>query len=1073
MSPFEEEIAELSPKRLSLLCLELKAKLDSIRESQSEAIAVIGMGCRFPGKADTPEAFWKLLSEGVDAISEVPSDRWDKESFYDPEPDAQGKMYCWEGGFLDGIDQFDPYFFDISPREAVNIDPQQRLLLEVGWEALEYAGIAPLGLSGSRTGVFVGISLDDYARIQVWKGDLKSLNAYTGTGSTLSCAAGRLSYILGLQGPSLALDTACSSSLVAVHLACQSLRTQECDLALAGGVNLMLSPDSSIFLSKARALAPDGRCKTFDSRANGYSRSEGCGMLVLRRLSDSLAHRENVLAVIRGTAVNHDGASSAFTVPNGRAQEAVIRAALKNGNVDPSEVSYIEAHGTGTALGDPIEVQALAQVLGHRSSAEPILLGSVKTNIGHAESAAGVAGLIKMVLALRHKKIPPHLHLHDVNPHIHLEEGPFVIPTQLTPWYPGERARIGGVSSFGLSGTNAHVILEEAPSAQRLPVRVERPLHILALSARHEENLRRLAERHCDRITQSPGDLLQDICYTANAGRSHMNWRMVVTTDSREHLISSLSRYLLGEKGQAVRTGRVEISEPLKVAFLFTGQGSQYVGMGRELYDTQPTFRRVLDRCGEILKGQLEPSLLELLYPAPGQSSQLRSTVHTQPALFALEYALAQVWRSWGVEPTFVMGHSLGEYVAACVAGVFSLEDGLRLVAERARLMQELAEPGKMAAIFADEARVLAAIEPYRASVSIAAINGPRNVVISGEGHALDAIVTELNQHKVKSRWLNVSHAFHSPLVVPVREEFARRAADVEYRATRIRLVSNVTGQVMPTGDVPWPEYWSRHLTETVRFSEAVQTLYRNGCRVFVEIGPAPTLLGMAQQCLEDDGCVWAPTLRKGRSDWQQLLRSLEDLYLYGLQIDWSGFDRDYSRQKVILPTYPWTRKSYWLEGLGKITLSPQRGHQTYDRRTHPLLGGRATDVTLLSNDYSWEIDLDTKSLPYLEDHHMGELAVAPLSLFLEMAHEAGQRAIDDRACLVKDLVLHNPLFWTAGRARRVRVNLQLNESQASFSVSSRPADSLKSHWTLHATAQLRAEGVLTSPGLRKTWVKL
>src|SRR5262245_4393610 len=502
MSCFEKEIEQLSPKRLALLCLEMKAELDSLKESRSEPIAVIGVGCCFPGKADSPEAFWRLLCDGVDAISEVPSERWDKEAFYDPDPDSPGKMYCWHGGFLDGIDQFDPSFFDISPREAVNIDPQQRLLLEVSWEALEHAGIAAIRLSGSQTGVFIGVSLDDYARIQVWKGDPESLNAYTGTGSTLSCVAGRLSYILGLQGPSLALDTACSSSLVAVHLACQSLRDRECDLALAGGVNLMLSPDSSIFLCKARALSPDGRCKTFDAGADGYSRAEGCGIVVLRRLSDALAERDNILAVIRGTAVNHDGASSAVTVPNGKAQEAVIRAALESGRVDPSEVSYIEAHGTGTALGDPIEVQALAQVFGRRGGAEPILLGSAKTNIGHAESAAGAAGLIKMILALRHEKIPPHLHFREVNPHIHLEEGPFVIPGQLTPWLPRGKMRVGGVSSFGLSGSNAHVVLEEAPSVRRPPAEVERPLHILTLSARREESLRSLAEQLSHRALQ-------------------------------------------------------------------------------------------------------------------------------------------------------------------------------------------------------------------------------------------------------------------------------------------------------------------------------------------------------------------------------------------------------------------------------------------------------------------------------------------------------------------------------------------------------------------------------------------
>lgn len=1070
MSRFEQEISKLSPKKLALLCAEMKSELDSVRLSKREPIAVVGMGCRLPGNVGSPESYWKLLCAGVDATSQLPPDRWDKESFFDPDAEAPGKMYCWHGGFLENVDKFDPYFFDISPREAVNMDPQQRLLLEVSWEALEHSGIAPTALSGSRTGVFVGISLDDYARIQMWKGDPGLLNAYTGTGSTLSCAAGRIAYILGLQGPTLALDTACSSSLVSVHLACQSLRNRECDLALAGGVNLMLSPDSWIFLCKAQALSPDGRCKTFDARADGYARAEGCGMVVLRRLSDALECGDNIVAVIRGTAVNHDGPSSGFTVPNGKAQETVIRAALENAGVSPSEIGYVEAHGTGTPLGDPIEVQALAQALGQRDSREPILLGSAKTNIGHAESAAGVAGLIKLALMLQHAKVPPHLHLREVNPHIHLEDGPFIVPTELTDWGLRKGTRIGGISSFGLSGTNAHLIMEQFLPPKRSLATIERPLHIVTLSAQHEERLPIVVQQFKDHLLEYPELPLADVLFTANAGRSHFPWRLTATTSSREALVDSLSNHLQGKKDPALRAAHPEFIEPPAVAFLFTGQGSQYVGMGRELYATQPTFRRTLDACAEILKDSLEQPLLEVLYPSnSAAATALDSTGYTQPALFAIEYALAQLLRSWGLEPSFVLGHSLGEYVAACMAGVFSLEEGLRLVADRARLMQSLPKQGKMAAVFAEESLVAGMVRPHKEKVSIAAVNGPRHIVISGQGSVVEEIVRELSQQSIQSQWLKVSHAFHSPLMTPVADPFTRRAATgIRYASPQLRLVSNVTGQIMSPEPGSWPEYWSQHLLSPVRFAQGMQTIYQKGCRVFVEIGPSPILIGMASQFMDDAACLWVPTLRKGKGDWQQLLGGLQNLYLAGVDIDWAGFDRDYQRRKVVLPTYPWRRKRYWIEGVDKMTLSPrQEPAPSSGQAEHSLLGRRLNELAALPKDYFWEVDLSTSGLPFLKDHRMGDLAVAPLALFLEMAHAAASQVSDGKAFPVRDMALHKPLFWSDG-GRTIQVSLQAKDGHGAISISSRQSGSPKSPWTLHATAKVQLRNAQAEAGTGK-----
>ena len=690
-----ERIERLSPVKRAILELrEMRAKLDAMERSRTEAIAVIGMGCRFPGGVNSPEDCWRLLVDGEDAISEVPADRWSADAYYDPDPDAPGKMSSRWGGFLQGVDLFDASFFGIAPREATSVDPQQRLLLEVSWAALEHAGQAPAKLMASRTGVFIGMDTNDYAHLLL-AGDPAEFDIYRAIGISPSTASGRLSYHLGLQGPSISVNTACSSSLVAVHLACQSLRNGECGLALAGGVNLLLSPQTTIILSKVRMLAADGRCKTFDARADGFVRGEGCGIVVLKRLSDALLDGDNILALIRGSAVNQDGRSNGLTAPNRLAQEEILRAALANAGVEASQVHYVETHGTGTSLGDPIEVGALAAVLGEkRPTANPLAIGSIKTNIGHLEAAAGVAGLIKAVLAVQHAEIPPHLHLRELNRYIPWDTIPIVVPTQRTPWPADQARRLAGVSSFGFSGTNAHVVVEQAPEPQPVPAILERPLHLLTLSAKSEKALEELAQRYEERLAAHPTESLADVCYTANAGRSHFTSRLAVLAEATGQLRDQLAAFASGRVPAEILRGNGAIAGPKPVAFLFTGQGAQYVGMGRQLYDTQPTFREALERCDALLRPYLEPSLLSLLYCAPADASLLDETACTQPVLFAVEYALAELWRSWGIEPTVVIGHSVGEYVAACVAGVFSLEDGLKLVAERGRLMQALPRNG-------------------------------------------------------------------------------------------------------------------------------------------------------------------------------------------------------------------------------------------------------------------------------------------------------------------------------------------------------------------------------------------
>jgi acyl transferase domain-containing protein len=916
MSDFQERVLSLSPKRLMLLALDLQSRIDELEKQQSEPIAVIGIGCRIPGAEDGPDGFWRLLEQGTDAIGEVPADRWDADAYYDANIDSPGRMYTKRGGFLSQIDQFDAPFFGIAGREAVGMDPQQRMLLEVCWEAVEHAGHSPRKLAGTATGVFVGICSSDYQTMLLAMGD-EAIDGYLASGTSASIAAGRISYTLGLQGPSMAIDTACSASLVAVHLGCRSLRARECELVLAGGVNAILSPATTIALSKAHMMAPDGTCKTFDSRADGFVRAEGCGIIMLKRLSDAVSNRDRILAVIRGSAVNQDGRSSGMTAPNGTAQEEVIRSALVASGVQPHEIGYLEAHGTGTSLGDPIEAHALAAVLGPgRGADDPLVVGSVKTNLGHMESTAGVVGLIKTVLALEHEQIPAHLHFRELNPHIDWGTVPIEIPLVNRPWPRGKKRRFAGVSSFGFSGTNAHVIVEEAPAAGNIQKAFERPQHLLTVSARNERALSQLVATYGEELGRVDLDLA-DFCYTANAGRAHFEHRLAVIGGTREQIQEKLRGAVPGPPLGA--------RSKLRVGFLFPGQGSQYAGMGKELYQTQPVFRAALDECAEHLDTRLDRPLLDLLW---GNASHLLDeTVYTQPALFAVEYSLAQLWRSWGIEPVSVVGHSVGEYVAACLAGVYGLADGLKLIAGRGRLMQGVSGSGAMTALWADAGLARTALEGLEENVTIAALNGPESVVISGYVEQLAKAEQRLCDMGIKTQRLRTSHGFHSPQMREMEEAFEQLASEVRFAQPRLPLVSSVTGRQVGPDEMSHAPYWRRQVSEPVRFQQAMESLGKNGSEVFLEVGPGTTLCGLGRQCLSESGLLWLPSLSKARGECEQMLEGLGHLYTHGAEVDWEAFDQPYARRRVALPTYPFQRQRYWADfGSDRRYPSSRRG---------------------------------------------------------------------------------------------------------------------------------------------------
>ena len=1040
----------------------LQARLQASESALHQPIAIVGAGCRYPGGIESPEALWDVVREGRDQVAGIPADRWNADAYYDPDPQAPGKMITRRGGFLTQVDRFDAQFFGISPREATTLDPQQRLLLETAQEALDSAAIATDRLAGSLTGVFVGISMSDYAQLMRTGGATYS-DVYAATGSTLNAAAGRIAFTFGFHGPCVAIDTACSSSLVAVHMACQSLRTGESRLALAGAVNVILTPDAMVLFSKWGMLAPDGACKTFDATADGLVRAEGCAVIALKRLADAIADGDPIMAVIRGSAANSDGRSSGLTVPNGLAQQAVIRAALASGQLKPEDIDYVEAHGTGTSLGDPIEVEALGAVLGEgRSPDRPLAIGSIKTNIGHAEAAAGLAGLLKVVMSLKHEAIPPHLHFSTPSPGIPWDDLLVTVPTQLQRWPRGGSVRRAGVSAFGLSGTNAHVILEEAPAGHELTARLAvarspgaDELFLVPISARDTVAAREMAARYADFLASTPALPLVDVVTTLAVGRTHYSRRFALLCDSSQGLQRDLRALSEGQLTVAAAEGTTRTSQQPKIAFLFTGQGAQYAGMGRGLYDREPVFRTWIDKAAAVLAPLLERPLLDVLFPQHGADAALAQTAYTQPALFALEYALAELWQSWGITPSIVAGHSVGEYVAACVAGVFDFEQGLALIAERARLMQALPSGGGMAAVFASAASIAPRVAAAGGRVSIAAVNGPEETVIAGDSDALTVLVEELVALGIRSKVLEVSHAFHSARLDPMLDSFERRAAAVPHSLPRVPLVSNLTGTIFPSGGGPDARYWRRHAREPVQFAACIESLKAAGVTMLVEVGPHPTLLALAGRAIP--GAAWgtAASLRRGREDAREMLTALATLFARGASIRWDTLLRGRGR-RVSLPTYAFQRERYWVS---ETAAAPSPGIVTSG--AHPLLGQRQRSPQPGAR-FLGEVTANQPS--FLTDHVVLGNVLMPGTAFIEMALAAAQALGSSREIALEGFAVDSPLLLDDRSATLLHTELESEVSGRSrFTIcSSRASGADGESWRVHARGTLVRAGSYT-----------
>ncbi|MEO4052782.1 type I polyketide synthase [Solibacillus sp. CAU 1738] len=1025
---------------------------DGVNTNDKDSIAIVGLSCRFPAGGNSPEEYWDMLINGKDVISNAPEERWEIEKFYSPDKTQAGKSYTKKGGFLNiPIDQFDPKFFNISPKEANALDPQQRLLLELTYEAFENAGINIGDYFGSNTGVYVGIAGEEYSFAHYKSGDLSKIDAYSLTGTTFSTACGRISYTFGFEGPSMVLDTACSSSLTALHVACKALEAGEVDTAVVAAVNLMVTPAVHVCFSKLEAISIDGHSKSFDASANGYGRGEGGGVLILKRLQEAKKNENNILGIVRGTAVNQDGKSNGLTAPNGLAQEKVIKKALKDANLNETDIDYIEMHGTGTKLGDPIEVKAVVETYcKNRTKENPLKIGSVKSNIGHLEAAAGIASIIKVLLSFKKDLIPGNLNFKDPNPFIPWDNSPVKVVDTNTNWKNNGSLRRVGINGFGFGGSNAHIIIEE-PLKEKPVVKTDNdPIYILKLSAKSERSLRNNIQNYLDYMNGNEVDI-KDIVYTNNLFRADYDYRFTVFGRNKGGIIKRMESYLMNENKIGISTNLNEVikfqKEP-EVVFLFTGQGSQYLGMGKELYDNNSTFREVFDECDKLFKPFILKSLAELLYSGKYSSEEVERTLYAQPLIFSIEYAICKMWEKLGVKPNVVLGHSIGEYAAAVVSGIMNLEDAVKLVAIRGRLMDSAPGEGAMLSIFANEKTVNKLIEKYNDALSIAIYNAENNIVVSGEKNAIEELSKEAERQQIKIARLYVSHAFHSKLMTPILEDFKEIASQVKFNQSRVQFISSTFGRTIGEDEILDANYWTNHIKEKVDFYHSITSIKDLENKVFLEVGANKTLCALSKLSLRGE-IKLLNSLDMKKSDLEQICYSLGELYSSGVKIIWENFETNENKafNRVQLPTYSFDRKSYWMTPVFSHERNlPEQGNS----KQHPIIGQRFS-TPQLKDSLVYQNTFTMNSPYFMKEHIIFDTAISPAAAHMSMLVSIIEDYYKSSICKIENVEFHSPLIANNGDEKTVQFLLEdMKEPRKKFQLISKDNNSENENWTKH-----------------------
>lgn len=1021
-----------------------------------DEIAIVGMSCRFPKGANNPQEYWNLLFQGMDAMVDIPKERWDLEKYYSEDKEEAGKMYCKKGGFLNvPVDEFDAKFFNISPKEAVELDPHQRMLLELTWEAFENGGMDITKYAGSRTGVYLGIASNDYGLATVSSGDLERIGAYSLTGVCDSTACGRLSYTFGFEGPCFSVDTACSSSLTALHLACNSIKNDDADVAVVGGCSLMLTPTISIAFSKLKATSVDGHSKSFDASADGYGRGEGGGVIVLKRLSEAIEDHDNILGIVRGSGLNQDGKSNGLTAPNGESQKKLIVQTLQKYNIAPEDVSYIETHGTGTVLGDPIEVNSLIEAYCQKREAHHTLkIGSVKSNIGHLEAASGMASIIKVLLAMKKNIIPRNINFNKPNPHIAWENSGIEVISNNLEWKrEGHKPRLAGIDSFGFGGSNAHVVLMDYADDEVCKKIEDKKAYILKISAKTQNSLKTLLNNYVGVLENAAESNIDDILYTANRGRADFNYRVAFTAKNRDELVKKMYGYLQGEKISGVYSSVDSALTAKKIAFMYTGQGSQYIGMGKTLYETNLTFRASMDLCDHLFRPYQLKSILNLIYSDNAKEEVVNNTAIAQSLIFAIEYSLGEMWKAYGVKPQIVLGHSIGEFAAAVMAGIFSLEAAVELVACRGRLMADAPGHGTMVTIFADKKRVGQLIGTKN-NVVIAVQNAKDNCVISGEYEAVMEICAMAEELGIRVRQLKVSHAFHSPLMKGAAEEFKQIAGRVEFHSSKLDFISSMYARKIEESEILDAEYWSQHIINPVNFYETMENAGDDGNVLFLEIGAAHTLASICRLTYDEDR-MYCSSLDRATDDQKEVANAVAYMYARGIDINWNtyyfGQDTKWRRQNM-LPNYPFERSSYWQEIL-------------YDRRETKCLGagerssllGQKIETAFLKDTVIFQKTYK-ENLPYfMGEHIIYDTVIAPAASYVSILISVMKEIRNPKSISIEDIELREPLVINEGEERLVQVCITEAYGEACyFEIVSKLQESSDDEWIMHSKGKIR-----------------